>query len=154
MTQPTSPPSRTAFKCVAILSCLFLSLPALAVTGYIRVNQIGYEAGLSMRAYLMTGSAVTGANYVVKNSGGTTVASGKAGATLGKWGSYSVYPIDFVLSAADTYTISVSGPVSATSPGFRVDTPENLYATPLANNLYFYENERDGPNYIDRKSVV
>src|SRR5262249_12972991 len=45
-------------------------------------------------------------------------------------------------------TISVSGPVSAASPNFRVDTPTNLYATPLANNLYFYENERDGTDFI------
>lgn len=29
-----------------------------------------------------------------------------------------------------------------------MDTPANLYVTPLANNLYFYENERDGPNFI------
>jgi endoglucanase len=132
-----------------LLTCLFLTaLPIHAVTGYIRVNQIGYEAGLSMRAYLMTTSAVSGASYVVKNSAGSTVASGTAGATLGAWGTYSIYPIDFNLSTADTYTILVSGPVSATSPSFRVDTPANLYATPLANSLYFYENERDGPNFI------
>jgi endoglucanase len=137
--------------CGALLpACIFLlaTLPAFGLTGYIRVNQIGYESGLSMRAYLMTTSAVSGANYVVKNSGGSTVASGPVGAKLGAWGSYSVYPIDFNLSTADTYTISVSGAVSATSPRFRVDTPANLYTTPLANNLYFYENERDGPNFI------
>jgi endoglucanase len=29
-----------------------------------------------------------------------------------------------------------------------VDTPKNLYGTPLENNLYFYENERDGPDFI------
>jgi endoglucanase len=140
---------RPTSNILTIISCLFLAaLPSYAVTGYIRVNQIGYEASLSMRAYLMTTSAVSSVSYAVKNSGGTTVASGSAGATLGKWGSYSVYPIDFMLSTADTYTITVSGPVSATSPGFRVDTPANLYTTPLANNLYFYENERDGPNFI------
>jgi len=119
-----------------------------ATTAYIRVNQIGYERGFSMRAYLMTSSPVSGTSYSVKNSGGKIVASGSAGAKLGTWGSYSVYPIDFKLKTADTYTISVSGPVSATSPGFRVDTPANLYTTPLANNLYFYENERDGSDFI------
>jgi endoglucanase len=121
---------------------------AHAVTGYVRVNQIGYEAGLSARAYLMTTSAVSGAKFSVKNSGGTIVASGMVGGKLGAWASYSVYPIDFTITAADTYTISVSGPVSATSPTFRVDTPANLYTTPLANNLYYYENERDGHNFI------
>ncbi len=139
--------NRSHFLAVSFLS-LLATLPSYAVTGYIRVNQIGYEAGLSMRAYLMTSSAVSGVSYAVKNSGGVTVASGSVGAKLGAWGSFSVYPIDFTLSTADTYTISVSGPVSATSPAFRVGTPANLYTTPLANNLYFYENERDGPNFI------
>jgi len=101
-----------------------------------------------MRAYLMTTSAVSGVSYAVKNSGGSTVASGSAGAKLGAWGNYSVYPIDFTLSTADTYTILVSGSVAATSPSFRVDTAANLYTTPLENNLYFYQNERDGPNFI------
>ena len=123
-------------------------LPAHAATkGFIRVNQIGYESGLSARAYLMTTAVVSGVNFSITNSGGTIVASGSIGATLGAWGSYTVYPIDFTLSAADTYTISVSG-VKATTTSFRVDTPVNLYTTPLANNLYFYENERDGSNFI------
>src|ERR1700685_214221 len=139
-----------------VVGCSLLSLlatpafakPASGVTGYIRVNQMGYEAGLAARAYLMTTSPVSGVGFAVKNSGGRTVASGSVGAALGAWGSYSVYPIDFTLSTADTDTISVSAPVAATSQAFRVDTPANLYTTPLANNLYFYENERDGPEFI------
>lgn len=130
------------FFCVAALSA------NAATNAVIRVNQIGYETGLSARAYLMTTSAVSGETFKVKNSAGTVVASGSVGAALGSWAAYSVYPIDFTLSAADNYTIAVSGPVFATSLSFRVDTPANLYATPLANNLYFYENERDGPNFI------
>jgi endoglucanase len=141
--------SQRFFHIVLLSTCFCIAaLPAFAITGFIRVNQIGYEAGLSARAYVMTSNAVSGVGYAVKNSAGSTVASGSVGATLGTWGSFSVYPIDVTLSAADTYTISVSGPVSATSPAFRVDTPANLYTTPLANNLYFYENERDGPNFI------
>jgi endoglucanase len=121
---------------------------AAKTKAYIRVNQIGYEACLSGRAYLMATAAVSGASFSIQNSSGTVVASGSVGATLGSWGTYSIYPIDFTLMKVDTYTISVSGPVSATSPAFRVDSPANLYTTPLANNLYFYENERDGPNFI------
>ena len=140
--------SRPLRFALIITAVFLLAVSASAVTGYIRVNQIGYETGLSARAYLMTASAVSGVSFNIKNSSGNVVASGSAGAKLGSWGSYSVYPIDFTLTAADTYTISVSGPVTATSPAFRVDTPANLYATPLANNLYFYENERDGSNFI------
>jgi endoglucanase len=131
-----------------LLACALCVIPAHASNAYIRVNQIGYESGLSMRAYLMTSSAVSGVSYAVKNSDGATVASGMAGAKLGAWGSYSVYPIDFNLSTPGSYAISVSGPVTATSPSFPADSAANLYTTPLANNLYFYENERDGPNFI------
>ena len=140
----------SAHRSLVLMLAIVLTaiLPAHAATkGFIRVNQIGYEAGLSARAYLMTTAVVSGVNFSIANSGGTIVASGSIGATLGAWGSYTVYPIDFTLSAADTYTISVSG-VKATTTSFRVDTPVNLYTTPLANNLYFYENERDGSNFI------
>jgi endoglucanase len=130
------------------LICGALALQARAITGYVRVNQIGYEAGLPMRAYLMTSTTVSGARFVIRNAAGTTAASGMLGAKLGAWASYSVYAIDFKISSADTYTISVSGPFPATSPAFRVDSAANLYATALANNLYFYEDERDGANFI------
>ncbi len=134
---------------VACSLLLTLTWPATAaVTGYVRVNQIGYELGCSMRAYLMTSGDVSGVHFAVKNSGDKTVVSGSVGGKLGTWGKYSIYPIDFSLSRADTYTVSVSGPVIAKSPAFPVDTAANLYSTPLANNLYFYENERDGPNFI------
>jgi endoglucanase len=133
-----------------LILCWFLlnASAALGVTGYIRVNQIGYDTGLPARAYLMTTGAVSGVSFTVKNSGGQVVASGLVGAELGAWGSYSICPIDFTVSAVDTYMIAVSGPVVAASPLFRVDTPANLYTTPLANNLYFYENERDGADFI------
>ena len=132
-----------------IVAVLFsATLPAHAVTGYVRVNQLGYETGTSMRGYLMTTSAVSGVNYAVVNAGGQTVASGSAGAKLGAFGVYSVYPVDFLLTTAGTYTVKVSGPVAATSPAFRVDTPVSLYSTPLANSLSFFQVERDGPNFI------
>jgi endoglucanase len=139
---------RSLLLILAITLTVILPAQAAKTKGFIRVNQIGYEAGLSARAYLMTTEAVSAVNFSITNSSGTTVASGAIGATLGAWGSYSVYPIDFTLSAADTYTISVSGSVKATATTFRVDTPVNLYTTPLANNLYFYENERDGSDFI------
>jgi endoglucanase len=129
------------FVCVAMLS-------ANAAAGEIRVNQIGYEAGRSARAYLMTTNTRGGASFAITDSSGKIVRSGVVGATLGMWGKFNVYPIDFTLRKHDTYTITVSHGVTGTSPAFRVDTPESLYTTPLANNLYFYENERDGANFI------
>ena len=134
----------------SLLTLLFISLlglSAYADNGYVRVNQIGYEAGLPARAYLMT-RASGNAKFSIIDSSGATAASGSVGALLGTWGHYSVYPIDFTLSKHDAYSIVMSNGVSATSPTFRVDTPDNLYTTPLANNLYFYENERDGADFI------
>src|SRR5271155_5156170 len=61
---------------------------------------------------------------------------------------YNVYPIVFTVSGGDTYTINVSGPVTATSPQFAVNTPDVLYPGLLLNTLFFYETQRDGPDYI------
>jgi endoglucanase len=128
------------------------SAPAGPPTALVRVNQVGYPANASKRAYLMSSADETGATFSVTSSGGATVFSGSVGPFLGSWnGTYAfVYPLDFdSVTTTGSYTISVSGPVPAgPSPTFKVDTGTNLYAKALANSLYFYENERDGPNFI------
>src|SRR5713101_7339106 len=123
---------------------------AHAASAYIRVNQVGYPGSSTKRAYLMASGAETGATFAVKNSSGATVFSASVGTSLGAWGSFtSVYALDFdSVSTAGTYTISVASPIAATSPAFKIDTAANLYTTPLANSLYYYETSRDGPNYI------
>jgi endoglucanase len=119
---------------------------------YVRVNQVGYVSGAAKRAYLMASGAETGATFSILNSSGVTVFGPAAiGANLGSWSnSYpDVYALDFdSFVTTGTYTISVSGPIATTSPSFKIDSASNLYTTPLANSLYFYENERDGPSYI------
>jgi endoglucanase len=125
---------------------------AHAGSGFVRVNQVGYVSGATKRAYLMASASETGATFSVLNSTGATVFGPAAiGATLGSWSSSypDVYALDFdSFMTAGTYTISVSGPIAASSPSFRIDSATNLYATPLANTLYFYENERDGSDFI------
>ena len=98
----------------------------------------------------MANGPEAGATFAVKNSSGTTVFSSAIGASLGAWGTFTnVYALDFdSLMTAGTYTISVASPIAATSPSFKIDTAANLYDTPLANSLYYYETSRDGPNYI------
>jgi endoglucanase len=104
------------------------------------------------RAYLMSSSAESGATFVIKNSSGSTVFGPTAiGANLGSWSnSYpDVYALDFdSLVTTGTYTVSVSGPIAATSPSFKVDTATNLFTSTLSNSLFFYQNERDGANFI------
>src|SRR5260370_5664390 len=98
----------------------------------------------------MASAAETGATFGVKSCGGTSVYSASVGTSHGTWGTFAcVYALDFdSVSTAGTYTISVASPIAATSPAFKIDTAANLYATPLANSLYYYETSRDGPNYI------
>jgi endoglucanase len=147
-----------------VISALFgtaLAVPLLAValpnvahaatgTAYVRINQLGYSAA-AKRAYLMASKAEAGATFSVINSSGTSVYSGPIGANLGSWSSSypDVYALDFgSVTAPGTYTISVTGPVAANSPSFSINTAQNIYAGAMANALSFYQNERDGPNYI------
>jgi endoglucanase len=138
----------------------FVLLPVLspaagaASSAYVRVSQVGYEtANAPFQAYLMSTASESGATFTVINSEGVTEYSGAIGALLGTWSnskkvSYDVYALDFSVPGGDVYTISVTGPVGATSPKFAVNTPGVLYPGLLLNTLWFYETQRDGPNYI------
>jgi endoglucanase len=130
-----------------MLSCAY----AYAQSAFVRVNQLGYLSSASKRAYLMASAVETGATFSVKNSSGATVYSAAIGANLGSWStSYpDVYALDFsTVTSPGTYTITVSGPIAASSLGFKIDSGANVYSGALANSLYFYDNERDGPNFI------
>lgn len=154
---PFSPTSffRGELTLIVLLSLTLLSAPHLAKaasgSAFVRVNQVGYATAASKRAYLMASGAEAGATFSVINSSGATIYSAAIGANLGSWsGSYpDVYALDFgSVTAPGTYTISVSGPIAGSSPGFPIDTAANVYAGALSNALSFYQNERDGANYI------
>jgi endoglucanase len=112
---------------------------------YVRVNQLGYESGVSSRAYLMTSSAAPPATFRITNARGAAAFSGPVGAKLGGWGDYTVFALDFAIKPAGMYVISAE---DASSPAFPVDTPANLYSAALARALHFYQNQRDGPDFI------
>ena len=145
--------STPAFAVLALIACF---APAHAAElPFIRVSQVGYEAGAApFRAYLMTLGPQSGATFMVVNSSGKTVYSAPAGALLGTWShsptqTYSVYALDFNAPGGDLYTITVTAHgVSTVSPRFAVDTPNTLYSGLLLNTKFFYESERDGPDYI------
>src|SRR5215475_3298707 len=130
------------------------TVSAVAATGtaFVRVNQLGYATGSqAKRAYLMASGTENGAMFSVKNSSGATVYSAPIGANLGKWSaSYpDVYAVNFPsVTTPGTYSISVSGPVPAQSPSFRIGTGTSVYSGALANSLFFYQTERDGPDFI------
>ena len=137
-------------KSTAVL--ILLCALGQAQSAFVRVNQAGYVAGGTKRAYLMASGAETGATFILKNGSGSTVFGPAAlGANLGSWsnGYPDVYALDFdSFVTAGSYTISVSGPIAASSPSFKIDTATNLYTPTLSNSLFFYQNERDGANFI------
>ncbi len=141
---------------IVVIGALALALAALPVKAqsglaFVRVNQVGYATTASKRAYLMASAAETGATFSVKNSSGVTVYSAPIGANLGKWSaSYpDVYALDFdAVTTPGTYTIVTSGPIAGSSPSFPIDTATNVYTGALSNALSFYQNERDGSNFI------
>lgn len=122
---------------------------AAASTAFIRVDQLGYSSGGAKRAYLMSSAPATGARWeVAAQAGGPVVASGLVGASSGSWspGFPYVYPLALEgLSAPGSYVVHADG---ATSPPFQVGAPAEVFGPALANALSFYENERDGPEYI------
>jgi endoglucanase len=130
------------------------SLAAGKEYAYVRVSQVGYEAGNApFRAFLMSTTPESGATFRVINSKGTTRYAEKIGPLLGTWShspklTYLVYALDFTVPGEEIYRISVAGPVAARSPAFAVDSKDALYPGLLLNTLFFYETERDGRNYI------
>ena len=126
---------------------------ALPEAAFVRVSQVGYEEGQTARAYLMSTEAAPGASFRVLDKHGATVYSGTAGSLLGTWGhsatvSYRIYPLDFEVPRCETYTIRVAGPVTAASPKFAVEQASALYSGLLLNTRFFYDTERDGPDFI------
>ena len=137
------------YAVIALLLCTMVQ----AQSAFVRVNQLGYVAGAAKRAYLMASSTETGATFSIRSSSGSVVFGPIAiGANLGSWsnGYPNIYALDFdsFVPAGGTFSISVSGPIAASSPTFKIDTAANVYSSAISNSLYFYQNERDGPNFI------
>jgi endoglucanase len=124
---------------------------AAAGAAFIRVNQVGYPLAAPKRAYLMSHSAQTGATFTVRSAEGGVALTGTVGASVGSWSARfpHVYPLDFdAVQTPGTYSLSLAGRAPASSPPFAITSAQALYEVPLANALSFYENERDGPEFI------
>jgi endoglucanase len=145
-----------ALAAVLIVAALGAFAPGAAgksttAKAFVRVDQVGYPTSASKRAYLMSRRGESGAPFTVRNAEGASVYAGTVGASVGAWSKRFkyVYALDFdSAQAPGTYTISVAGRTPASSPPFAIASARSLYEGPLANTLSFYENERDGPEYI------
>jgi endoglucanase len=138
-----------AILCLSIAPTFGCSRSAARGNGaYIRVNQVGYEVGLPMRAYLMADPGRAGSEFSLQKSDGARVLSGAVGTSTGVWNNYTVYPLDFSAPSPGNYSLTLSGPIAAASPSFNVGTAKELYSVPLSNALQFYQNQRDGRDFI------
>ena len=155
------PKFRSILGVLATLSVTFLvsfgtgaqTTRTQAASAWVRVSQVGYEGGGTARAYLMSTATEPGATFSVTDAAGNVAYNANIGALLGTWGhsaslTYQVYALDFAVPNARHYTIAVKGPVPATSPVFAVAAPGVLYPSELVNSLFFYETQRDGPDFI------
>ncbi len=120
----------------------------VSAQAFVRVNQLGYETGVRSRAYLMTPKAAGAIPFRVVNEFGVTVAGGSSSQHGSKWGNFEVATLDFSISERGMYTIRTDAPWPATSPAFAAGPAHRLYSEALSNALEFYQNERDGPDYI------
>jgi endoglucanase len=155
--QPSAASRPIPVPCISfagmLIAVLIFVAFAPAQSAYVRVSQVGYETGKTpYRAYLMSKTEENGASFTVLSSKGVAY-TGRVGTLLGTWShsksvSYEVYALDFSVPGGDVYTISVSEPVAASSPTFAVDSPRKLYSGLLLNTLFFYETQRDGPDFV------
>ncbi|HEY6251712.1 MAG TPA: glycoside hydrolase family 9 protein [Candidatus Angelobacter sp.] len=135
-----------------MLVALLALAPAWGQNAFVRVNQVGYKLDAPKRAYLMAKGVEVPGTFTVNNSQGAVVFAGSitTAQDQGGWGNFPhVYALDFnSLTTEGTFTIAIHAPQATTSPAFRIDEAVTLYSQPLANTLFFYENERDGPDFI------
>ena len=124
----------------------------------IRVDQLGYPTGAAKLAEIMTSprfarSHPRGIGWELLRRGKAceVAASGITRTDLGSWSLRypSVWAVTFAgVRRSGTYRLALAGRARVVSPWFRIGPSRTLYARALANALSFYQNERDGPDFI------
>jgi len=131
---------------------------AAAPAAVIRVDQIGYPRTARKLAAIMTRSKRAGTRWELISRGSCQVlAHGAARRDLGSWSREypAVWGVVFSpVRRPGTYRLAIVPPTAqassapVVSPWFRIGRASRLYAGALANALSFYQNERDGPQFI------
>ncbi len=126
--------------------------PGAPPAAVIRVNQLGYPLMASKLAEIMTRSRGQAPHWELISRGSCrVVAHGVARTDLGPWSHRypAVWAVKFTgAHRPGTYRLALTTRPAAASPWFRIEPASRLYAGALANALSFYQNERDGPDFI------
>lgn len=117
----------------------------------IRVDQVGYAQTAPKRAYLIAHGPEAGVAFTVRSQNEAVALRASVGPALGAWNARYpyVYALDFdSVQAPGSYTLVLEGRRQVRSPPFAIAPAQALYRAPLENALSFYEDERDGPEFI------
>ncbi len=125
---------------------------APAPAAVIRVDQVGYPATAPKLAEIMTTGRPAGARWLLVRAGScAAAASGLSRRDLGAWSKRydRVWAVTFTaVHRPGRYRLALAADPSVVSPWFGIGPAARLYARPLASARYFYENERDGPDFV------
>jgi endoglucanase len=122
----------------------------------IRVNQVGYPTGSPKVAEIMTSSPEPKgvAWQLLEHTGDAwkRAAWGTTSTDLGSWnGQYRwVWEVSGFsgVTRQGRYRVVLANDPSVSSPTFEIAPAAVLYSQALANAVYFYENEQDGPDFV------
>ena len=112
----------------------------------VRVNQVGFPAGVPKTATVLAQRTLRSRAFRVVSPTGATVLAGTAGRDRGAWNGRwrHAYPLDFsALRVPGRYRIVLREPGEVSSPAFQVGG--GGYAQLAANEVSFLREQRDGP---------
>ena len=114
----------------------------------VRVDQVGYVPSGQKVAYAMLARPVTAVRFAVTGRHGV-VYRGVSADDLGSWSSgyRAVYRLNFSgVRAAGDYRITITSPVTTSSPAFAIGEAQELYGHLVDNAVRYFTSERDGPD--------
>jgi len=121
-----------------------------------RVDQVGYPTNATKIAEIMTSApepaAVSWELLRQVGAAWKVAAEGRTNTDLGVWNVR--YPRVWAVTGfsdvhrAGRYRLVLASNTAVSSPAFEIEPAASLYAQALANAVSFYENERDGPDFV------
>ncbi len=141
--------------CLLAAGCIW-SRPVLADSAYIRVNQVGYLPTEVKRAVLLASGPISGSFNVIDANGNVALTAVVPASIVGSWNAAypETYALDFsAVTVPGTYHVVVNGTVS---PNFQIGTGAMVYGPLVANSLFYFKAQHDGPDVdptiLQRKS--